>query len=64
MTAIDPRPVYAAHRHSLLRLHGAGDGSVMAYCGLCREPLPSLPRPATLAAVEERWREHLAEMPR
>jgi hypothetical protein len=43
-----------------LRLHGAGDGSVMAYCGICQEPLPILPRPATLAAVERRWTEHLS----
>lgn len=56
--------LYRDHRRALLRLHGAGDGSVMAYCGLCREPLPVLPRPATLAAVEERWDAHLAEMPR
>lgn len=43
---------------ALLRLHGAGDGSVMAYCGECREPLPPLPRPATLAAAQEAWDAH------
>lgn len=47
-----------------LRLHGAGDGSVMAYCGTCREPLPILPRPATLGAVQDRWDTHLRELPR
>jgi ribosomal protein L34E len=49
-----------------LRLHGAGDGSVMAYCGACKDPLPSLPRgrALTLAVLEERWRDHLAEVPR
>jgi hypothetical protein len=54
----------AAHRHSLLRLHGAGDGSVMAYCGACREALPHLPRPATLGAVQAAWTAHLQELSR
>lgn len=61
MTATDPRPVYAAHDPAVLRLHGAGDGSVMAYCGLCREPPPHLPRPATLSAVEEAWGRHTSD---
>lgn len=41
-----------------LRLHGAGDGSVMAYCGPCRNPLPILPRPLTLDALLSAWAEH------
>lgn len=49
------------HSPDALRLHGAGDGSVMAYCGTCRNPLPSLPRPATLAAVHEAWTQHRRE---
>lgn len=56
--------LYREHRSENLRLHGAGDGSVMAYCGDCREPLPHLPRPATLAAVRDAWEAHLAEVPR
>jgi hypothetical protein len=57
-------PVPLQHTPAVLRLHGAGDGSVMAYCGVCRQPLSILPRPATLEAVEECWGDHLAEVAR
>jgi hypothetical protein len=50
------------HAAAVLRLHGAGDGSVMAYCGVCRNPLPHLPRPATLEAVLAAWRSHLLDV--
>lgn len=46
-----------------LRLHGAGDGSVLAYCGGCREPLPRQPRPLTLAALLSAWEEHVEDRP-
>lgn len=41
-----------------LRLVGAGDGSVMAYCSDCRSCLS--PRAGDLAKVHELWSEHLA----
>lgn len=43
----------------LLRLHGAGDGSVMPYCRHCADPIGILPRPATLDVVNQAWVLHL-----
>jgi hypothetical protein len=60
----DQDPRYHRRDASALRLHGAGDGSVMAYCDSCAQALSRLPRgrALTLAVLEERWAAHLREV--